>query len=185
MGVPSARHMSWSDGATVTGAVGPAVTWGGAAAAGGAPLRPSGAGLPRQALVLPEGAAVRLLRTWFPGPGRPPSPVSAARRTFPTQRAGEDPDMSATSSRSTVVHRGPRHELDPDRRVKWTLRRKRRGQEETVQRVLVRRRRRSDQLPAPVLSRRARRARRAERHEAAQQLREQARLANAELHERV
>lgn len=89
--------------------------------------------------------------------------------------------MPSTHSSTRVEHKGPRHPSDPDRRVKWVLRFKRRGDEVTPERVVVRRHRRSSELPQPVRSRRARRARRRERHHVAEQLAQQAREVNAEL----
>lgn len=56
----------------------------------------------------------------------------------------------STHSTTRVAHRGPRHESDPDRRVKYALRYKRRGDEVTPETVVVRRHRRSrDRRVAP------------------------------------
>jgi hypothetical protein len=51
--------------------------------------------------------------------------------------------MPRSHSRTRVAHRGPRHESDPDRRVKYVLRRKVKGEEVTTETVVVRRHRRS------------------------------------------
>lgn len=52
------------------------------------------------------------------------------------------PKSSHSSSR--VPHRGPRHESDPDRRVKYVLRYRRKGDEVLPETQVVRRHRRSD-----------------------------------------
>ena len=52
--------------------------------------------------------------------------------------------MAKTHSRSKSSHRGPRHDADPDRRVKYTLRFQRRGDQVQAFTVLVRRGRRND-----------------------------------------
>jgi hypothetical protein len=54
--------------------------------------------------------------------------------------------MSKSShSKSRVAHRGPRHETDPDRRVKYSLRFRRKGEEVEPQLTLVRRARKTEE----------------------------------------
>ena len=50
----------------------------------------------------------------------------------------------SSHSRSRVPHRGPRHESDPDRRVKYVLRYRRKGDEVVPETQVVRRHRRSE-----------------------------------------
>lgn len=76
----------------------------------------------------------------------------------------------ASHSKSRVPHRGPRHDSDPDRRVKYVLRFRRKGEESEPQTRLVRRHRRSeDRELAPgarqLLNRQSRRQKRQEARE--------------------
>lgn len=89
--------------------------------------------------------------------------------------------MPKTRSRSTTPHRGPRHEGDPDRRVKYVLRFRRRGEDTEPQLRLVRRGRRPDERElSPAAARQQRRAtRRRERHQVHTTLGEVAKHVNA------
>ena len=89
--------------------------------------------------------------------------------------------MPKTAARTTVAHRGPRHEGDPDRRVKYTLRFRRRGEEVEPRLTLVRRGRRSTpkQVAPKAAATSRREQRRRERHQVNASLGEVAKHVNA------
>lgn len=78
----------------------------------------------------------------------------------------------ASHSKTRVAHRGPRDNADPDRRVKYTLRFRRKGEELEPQTKVVRRHRRSEERELAPEARQlfSRKARRHARKEAREQL---------------
>jgi hypothetical protein len=89
--------------------------------------------------------------------------------------------MPKTShSQTRVAHRGPRHTSDPDRRVKYTLRFRRKGEELEPQTTLVRRHRRSEDRELSPTARRLfdRQARRRARQQAREELEDQRQVFN-------
>lgn len=84
--------------------------------------------------------------------------------------------MPKTShSKTRVAHKGPRHTGDPDRRVKYTLRFRRKGEELEPQTKVVRRHRRSEERELAPSARAlfGRQSRRQARQEAKEQLERQ------------
>ena len=89
--------------------------------------------------------------------------------------------MPKTRSRSRTPHRGPRHDADPDRRVKYSLRFRRRGGDVEPEMTLVRRGRRTDgkDIAPRQAKTEARAARRRDRHQASAALGEVTKQLNA------
>jgi hypothetical protein len=90
--------------------------------------------------------------------------------------------MPKTShSQTRVAHRGPRHTSDPDRRVKYTLRFRRKGEELEPQTTVVRRHRRSEERELAPTARRlfGRQSRRRARQQTREELEEQRQAFNS------
>lgn len=87
----------------------------------------------------------------------------------------------STHSRTRMPHRGPRHDADPDRRVKYALRFRRKGDEVTPETVVVRRHRRTDERSPGQRAYAQRRTARRQRREARRQARRAALDASARL----
>lgn len=90
--------------------------------------------------------------------------------------------MPKTShSKTRVAHKGPRHTADPDRRVKYTLRFRRKGEELEPQTKVVRRHRRSEERELSPAAKQLsdRQARRQARQQAKEELEQRRREFNS------